>query len=156
MDQQDLRRVNSKDESRMKAGVIVGELPDTVHKSKHYFVSRNMYLDCRGYLAIDESAQFGYGVRILTYTHSYANNRKDWSMKPSGVSVVIEAGVFVAAFATLFNTKLGEGSVVSAGTVVLGRNVAPYTMVAGNPARVIARWVEDHWQYERQYFGRLE
>lgn len=140
----------------MKTGVIVGELPDTVHKSEHYLVSRNMYVDCRGYLSIDESAHFGHGVRIITSTHSYINNRKEWRQRATRVGVAVEEGVFVGAFATLFNTKLEEGSVVSAGSVVLGRNVAPYTMVAGNPARVIARWAEDHWQYEREYFGRLE
>lgn len=145
-------------------GIILGELPDTVEKSEHYLVSRDMYVDCRGYLSIDETAQFGYGVRIITATHSYVNNQKEWVQKAQRVSVSIEKGVFVAAFALLFNTKIGEGAVVSAGTVLLGRNVAPYTMIAGNPARVIARWKQNkteedlnlgYWKYEREYYGRL-
>ena len=57
----------------------------------------------------------------------------------------------------LLRTRLGESGpsgsaggyeslLVAAGTVVRGQNVAPYTMVAGNPARVIARWDGEKWE----------
>jgi len=49
---------------------------------------------------------------------------------------------------------------VAAGTVVRGQDVAPGLMVAGNPARVIARWTGEQWEYlpteESGYRRRLE
>jgi acetyltransferase-like isoleucine patch superfamily enzyme len=36
---------------------------------------------------------------------------------------------------------------VAAGTVVRSQEVKPWVMVAGNPAKVIARFVDGTWQY---------
>jgi acetyltransferase-like isoleucine patch superfamily enzyme len=53
--------------------------------------------------------------------------------------LVIEDDVFVATGSTIYKgVKLGRGSIVSSGSVVT-RNVPPYTVVAGNPARVVWR-----------------
>lgn len=145
-------------------GLIIGELPDTVHKNAHYFVSRDMVLDCRGYLEIHKDAHFGRGVKIITAAHT-AVGQLSWRQRGIRVSVVIEKDVFINAYAILYNTRIGQNSIVSAGSVVLGRNVAPNVIVAGNPARVIARWKEtakvdggthNHWEYVRKYFGELK
>jgi acetyltransferase-like isoleucine patch superfamily enzyme len=53
--------------------------------------------------------------------------------------LVIEDDVFVATGSTVYKgVKIGRGSIVSSGSVVT-RNVPPYTVVAGNPARVVWR-----------------
>jgi acetyltransferase-like isoleucine patch superfamily enzyme len=53
--------------------------------------------------------------------------------------MVIEDDVFVATGSTVCKgVTIGRGSIVSAGSVVT-RNVPPYTVVAGNPARVVWR-----------------
>jgi acetyltransferase-like isoleucine patch superfamily enzyme len=53
--------------------------------------------------------------------------------------LIIEDDVFVATGSTIYKgVKIGRGSIVSAGSVVT-RNVPPYTVVAGNPARVVWR-----------------
>lgn len=136
-------------------GVIIGHLPDTVVKDEHYFLSRDIELDCRGYLEIHAEAHFGRGVKIITLAHS-AVGQPQWKRKTTKVGVVVEKNVFINAYAILYNTRVGEGSIVSAGSVVLGRNVAPGVIVAGNPAVVIARWKGNYWAYEREYFGRLQ
>jgi acetyltransferase-like isoleucine patch superfamily enzyme len=142
---------------RESRGYIIGKLPETVHKNEYYFMSRDMIVDCRGYLEIHEDAHFGRGVKIITQAHT-AVGSKTWSEQGVRVSVVVEKNAFVNAYAILYNTRIGEGAIVSAGCVVLGRNVAPYVIVAGNPAEVIARWNEDDqcWNYVREYFGKLE
>jgi acetyltransferase-like isoleucine patch superfamily enzyme len=51
--------------------------------------------------------------------------------------VVIEDDVWIGAKATVLKgITIGQGAVVGAGAVVT-KNVAPFTLVAGNPARVI-------------------
>jgi acetyltransferase-like isoleucine patch superfamily enzyme len=54
-------------------------------------------------------------------------------------STAIEDDVFLATGSTIVKgVTVGRGSVVSTGSVVT-RNVPPYTVVAGNPARVVWR-----------------
>lgn len=53
--------------------------------------------------------------------------------------LTIEDDVFVATGSTIYKgVTIGRGSIVSAGSVVT-RHVPPYTVVAGNPARVVWR-----------------
>lgn len=64
------------------------------------------------------------------------HGRKDWSRVPTA-PVVISNKCWVGARAIILKgVTLGEGAVVGAGSVVT-RDVAPWTLVAGNPARVI-------------------
>ena len=65
----------------------------------------------------------------------------------SGRPIQIDKGAFVAAFCTLYNCHIEEGAVVAVGSVVRSQTVKAYTIVAGNPARVIARWNGSHWDY---------
>ena len=60
------------------------------------------------------------------------------------LGVVIEDDVWVGSNATLLRgVRVGRGSVVSAAAVVT-RSVPPYSIVGGNPARVIRfRWAVD-------------
>lgn len=62
----------------------------------------------------------------------------------SNQKVVIEDDVWIGARVTILKgVVVGEGAVVGAGSVVT-RDVAPYTVVAGNPARKIgARFTRD-------------
>ncbi|KLO24369.1 2,3,4,5-tetrahydropyridine-2,6-carboxylate N-succinyltransferase [Marinitoga sp. 1197] len=58
---------------------------------------------------------------------------------PSADPVIIEDNVLIGANAVILEgVKVGKGSVVAAGSVVT-KNVDPYTVVAGIPARVIKK-----------------
>lgn len=55
----------------------------------------------------------------------------------AGAPVVIEDDVWIGCKATILKgVRIGRGAIVAAGAVVT-RDVAPFTIVAGNPARVI-------------------
>ncbi|MBS0477402.1 MAG: glycosyl transferase family 2, partial [Proteobacteria bacterium] len=72
-------------------------------------------------------------VRILSATHDY--RRLD--LPDRAASVTIGDHVWVGAGATILpGVTIGSGAVVAAGSVVT-RDVAPFTIVAGNPARFI-------------------
>ncbi|TDY50148.1 2,3,4,5-tetrahydropyridine-2,6-dicarboxylate N-acetyltransferase [Alicyclobacillus sacchari] len=61
---------------------------------------------------------------------------------PSAQPVIVEDGVLIGANAVVLEgVRIGKGSVVAAGAVVI-EDVAPGTVVAGVPARVIKR-IED-------------
>jgi len=53
--------------------------------------------------------------------------------------IIIEDNVWIATNSTILpGVKLGKGSVVAAGSVVT-KNVTPYSVVAGNPAKEIKK-----------------
>ena len=61
----------------------------------------------------------------------------DWTVE----STVIKKGASVGSGATILpNTKIGENAIVGAGSVVT-KDVPPYSIVAGNPAKVL-RYLE--------------
>jgi maltose O-acetyltransferase len=86
--------------------------------------------------------QIGNYVRIAPYTiildsdfHDIKNHFSDVEAKP----VVIEDNVWLATRCTILKgVRVGEGSVVAAGAVVT-KDVPPYSVVAGVPARVIKK-----------------
>ncbi len=60
---------------------------------------------------------------------------KDWKITPT----VVKEGASIGANATIIcGIELGEYCMVAAGSVVT-RDVAPYTLVRGNPARAVAK-----------------
>ena len=94
-----------------------------------------------GKIIIGDRVFFGKGVSILTGTHDYNKFGADRisAYAVSDRDVVIKDGVWVASNATIIGPCIiGENAVIGAGSVVLG-DVEPYTIVAGNPARVIRK-----------------
>ena len=68
--------------------------------------------------------------------------------------VIIDDYAWIASDTVLYNCHIGEGAVVSVGSVVRSRDVPPWTMVEGNPAQVIARY--DHAQGQWIYLDKPE
>lgn len=129
--------------------IILGEV-ESKHKlgqTLHYFHERGTWLDLRGPVDFDPSANFGFGVKIITASH-----QSDWLVMEGAEKCMVERGVVVKAkawigsFSLLFNCIIGEGAVVSCGAVVSNMIVPDYTMVEGNPARIVGVWREGKWK----------
>ena len=133
---------------------ILGELPATVHLPAIFFEHRFIDLDCRGPLTIDETSNWGYFVTVITQSHSIAAGQ--WTMPAIDRPVTVGPLAWICSGALLYNCIIGEGAIVANGTVVRSAEVKPYTMVAGNPARVIARCVGGKWRYSKPKWTVLE
>jgi acetyltransferase-like isoleucine patch superfamily enzyme len=97
-------------------------------------VNQKCRLDNRGGITIGDSVSISSEVCILTADHDV--NSPDFAGRER--PVVIEDYVFVGTRALILpGVTLGRGAVVAAGAVVT-RSVAPYDVVAGVPAKVIA------------------
>jgi len=67
------------------------------------------------------------------------HDASDHNRRPDAVPIVIEDNVWLAARVTVLKgVRIGEGAVVSAGSVVVV-DVPPYSLVGGVPARVIKK-----------------
>lgn len=95
-------------------------------------------IDCLGQVTIGDNVFFGHRVMILTGSHDYRLFGSDRQMKHiKGSPVTIEEGVWVASGAIICpGVTIGKHSVVAAGAVVT-KDVDPYTIVGGNPAKKI-------------------
>jgi acetyltransferase-like isoleucine patch superfamily enzyme len=92
-----------------------------------------------GTIRVGEDAFFGSGVSVITGWHDPLRFGADRRVNypSSGRDIEIEAGVWVGSNATILGPcRIGAHAVVAAMSLVR-EDVAPYTVVAGIPARVI-------------------
>lgn len=77
----------------------------------------------------------GNDAKLLTGTHDIASKHFDFVSKP----IVIEDNAWIATGAIILpGVTIGEGAVVAAGSVVT-KDVAPWIVVGGNPAKFIKK-----------------
>ena len=92
-----------------------------------------------GQIRVGRHVFFGHGVAVLTGTHDITKfgRERQTEIPRTGRDVTIGEGAWIASHALVFGPcKIGEHAVVGGGSLVLD-DVAPYTVVAGRPARVL-------------------
>jgi len=113
----------------IQRGVIVGK---RVKISSHSFI-------CDG-VQIDDEVFIGHGVMFINDLYPRASNadgsmqnQEDWKM----VRTRVQRRASIGSNATILGgVTIGEGAMVGAGSVVT-EDIAPNTIVAGNPARFV-------------------
>lgn len=137
-------------------GILCGELPPTVGHTVKYFGERGCRLDCRGPLVIHPESRWGFFITVITKSHqrSASDTLVDGALVDR--PVIVDRDAWICSGAILYNCVIGEGAIVAVGTVVRSQEVKPYVMVAGNPARVIARYIAGEWRYINRKWEILE
>jgi len=113
----------------IQRGAVIGK---RVKISSHTFI-------CDG-VTIEDNAFIGHGVMFINDPYPRSTNpdgsvqtADDWECVPTRIG----RGASVGSNATILcGITVGQGAIVGAGSVVT-RDVPPYTIVAGNPARVL-------------------
>lgn len=107
-----------------------------VHLGSRVILNWGTILDGRHYsIIINDNVSIGPCATVLTLGHD--PHSLDFANKGGPVTIGKRAWVAYGAL-ILPGIEIGEGAVVGAGAVV-SRDVAPYTIVAGNPAREIGK-----------------
>jgi acetyltransferase-like isoleucine patch superfamily enzyme len=99
----------------------------------HTNIGRDVHLDSRGDLTIGDNVNISDEVAIWTAEHDI--QAPNFPMTRD--AVIIENRVWVCFRSTILpGVRLGEGCVVASGAVVT-KNVPPFSVVAGVPAKVV-------------------
>ena len=107
--------------------------PKGISIGVHTHINRDCILDGRGGLTIGDSVSISYGVKILTGSHDCFKNNFPGKYLPINIGNY----VWIGAGATILNNvKVGDGAVIAAGAVVT-KDVEPYTITGGVPAKKI-------------------
>jgi len=125
------------DESRI--GTFV-EIQKGARIGKRVKISSHTFI-CEG-VTIEDNAFIGHGVMFIndkypraTTANGASQTEADWVCIPT----VVKKGASIGSNATILcGVTIGEGAIVGAGSVVT-RNVPAWTVVVGNPARVLRK-----------------
>lgn len=120
--------------------------PEQIFIEEDVFVWHYTILDGTGGLEIGRGSQIGAWVGIFThsshiairlYGYHYQEIRETEKVAFSIKPVKIGRFVFVAAGVKILpGVLVGDGALIAAGSIV-NRNVEPFQIVAGNPAKVV-------------------
>lgn len=114
-------------------------------------INRFTYLDGRVPLYIGNNVNISHYTIIQTLTHDPQN--PDFICIEKPVAIMDHAWIGTRAI-ILPGVTVGEGAVVAAGAIV-SKDVAPYTIVAGAPARKIGERSRD-LRYRSRYFPHFD
>jgi acetyltransferase-like isoleucine patch superfamily enzyme len=114
--------------------------PQNLEIGNNVYCNRGVFITARTKIKIGDDVLIGPYVVINSGNHIYSDpNQTIRSQNHRVAPIIIEDDVWIGAHATILaGVTLGTGSVVAAGAVVT-KNVAPYTVVAGIPAKMIKR-----------------
>ncbi|MBN1157298.1 N-acetyltransferase [Candidatus Woesearchaeota archaeon] len=82
---------------------------------------------CSG-VTVEDNVFIGHGVMFINDVYPPSHDKSKWK------STLIKKGASIGSNATILPVKIGENSVIGAGSVVT-KDVEPSTIVAGVPAR---------------------
>tara|TARA_B110000977_G_C11059763_1_gene485491 strand:- start:1000 stop:1548 length:549 start_codon:yes stop_codon:yes gene_type:complete len=132
------------------SGVIFGD-PVSIEIGNYCKFGRNVNIgagECNGiyigsYVSIADGTYFRSGNHKFDSTDIPIQHQGHYSSEiqfnNEKYSVVIEDDVWIGARAIILSgTHIGKGSIVGAGTVVSSK-IPPYSIVMGNPGRVISK-----------------
>lgn len=137
------------DHSIIQGSIILERNNVSVEIGARTFIDGGTILDVAEGMDIGDDVLMAFGILVMDHdSHSqvfderrndvmdWRKGKKNWdNVKRSHVSIGDKAWIGAKSI-ILKGITIGEGAVVGAGSVVT-RNVKPYTVVAGNPAKEI-------------------
>lgn len=106
------------------------------------FIGKHNFFTSGDVISIGDYTLTTIGCKFIGSTHNVSDPNVPYLITGTSCSDKIEIGAncFVGAGSTVLgNVKVGHGSVIGAESLVL-RDIPPFSMAIGNPARVVKRY----------------
>ena len=122
--------------ARIGEGVVIKpqvriKFPWRLAVGEHTWIGQGVWIDNLAEVRIGAHTCVSQGVYLCTGSHDHRSPGFELLTRP----ITIGDGAWIAAMAVLLpGTQVGDGALAAAGSVVSG-DVAPRTIVSGNPAR---------------------
>jgi len=117
---------------------VIRNLGEGIIIGNNVGIAQNCFIQVRGNVKIGNNVIFGPNVSIFSENHNFAN--PELPVSKQGVSrkgVTVEDGVWIGTRAVILDgVTIGMNSIVAAGSIVT-KDVPPYTIVGGVPAKII-------------------
>jgi acetyltransferase-like isoleucine patch superfamily enzyme len=112
--------------------------PYRISVGKQVTLNEFVYISGYGSVSIGNGVRIGTGTTIISSDHEFSSRKKPiFKQGLIKAKVVIDDGAWIGANVTILKgVTIGEGAIVAAGAVVT-KDVDPYTVVGGVPARKI-------------------
>ncbi len=117
---------------------VLNNLGEGLSIGNNVGIAQNCFIQVRGKVTIGNNVIFAPGVSLFSENHNFSDPNK--YINEQGVTrkgITIKDGVWIASGATILDgVTLSENCIVAAGSVV-NKDVPPFTIVGGIPAKVI-------------------
>jgi acetyltransferase-like isoleucine patch superfamily enzyme len=112
--------------------------PQNISIGNHVLINTDTKLGGQNGIDIGNYVLIGYNVNLVSENHSFSNALKPIKLQGYfGGKVTIEDDVWIGANAVIMpSVTIGRGAIVGANAVVT-KNVTPYSIVGGIPAKKI-------------------
>jgi len=124
------------------------ESPLIFHNCKNYknliignncHIGKNAFLDLKAPIVMEDAVNISMCTTILTHFDAGKSPLKEHGFPDLNGKVLLKKGCYIGANAIILHgVTIGECAVVGAGAVVT-KDVSPFTMVGGVPAKMIKR-----------------
>lgn len=104
----------------------------------HIIFARDVDIDITGDLVIGDGVKFSENVKILTHNHEldYTQIESDHGLIETPLAIKDNVGIGARAVIMPGVSEIGRRAMIATGAVVK-KQIPPYAMVMGNPARVV-------------------
>lgn len=118
-------------------GRIVVHYPESLEIGNYSTINEGVIINARAPIIIGSHVHISYGSIITSGGLKLNENYRDRTH--SYEKIIIQDGAWIGSGALILEgVIIGEGSVVAAGSVVT-KDVEPYTVVAGTPAKFLKK-----------------
>ena len=111
-----------------------------IHIGKKVFINACCNFQDQGGIYIGDNVLIGHAVIFATINHKLdPKKRNEMILKP----IIVEDDVWIGSGAIILQgVRIGKGAIIASGSVVT-KNVEPYTIVGGTPAKFINKVEEE-------------